>query len=128
MKTRIFLNKKTNELVLIIRGAQALGDDFVELKANTTDGAREKHVPNVEFEGNEVIAKVGSARHPMTDEHHISFIILETNKTCQIKYLTIQDEPEAVFYIDEGEKPVAVYEYCNLHGLWKYEMNFILNE
>ncbi len=128
MKTRIFLNKKTNELVLIIRGAQALGDDFIELKANTTDGAREKHVPNVEFEGNEVIAKVGSVRHPMTDEHHISFIILETNKTCQITYLTIQDEPEARFIINEGEKPVAVYEYCNLHGLWKYEMQIGVEE
>ena len=128
MKTRIFLNKKTNELVLIIRGAQALGDDFVELKANTTDGAREKHVPNVEFEGNEVIARVGSVRHPMTEEHHISFIILETNKTCQIKYLTIQEEPEAKFIINEGEKPVAVYEYCNLHGLWKYEMQIGVEE
>ena len=22
----------------------------------------------------------------------------------------------------EGEKPVAVYAYCNLHGLWKAEI------
>ena len=119
MKTRIFLNKNTNEVVLILSGAQALGEGFVELKANTVDAAREKHVPNVEYEGNKIVAKVGSVRHPMTDDHSIQFIILETNKKTQIKYLTIQDEPEAVFYIDEGEKPVAVYEYCNLHGLWK---------
>ncbi len=128
MKTRIFLNKKTNEPVLILGGTQALGEDYVELKANTVDAAREKHVPNVEYEGHKVVAKVGSVRHPMTDDHSIKFIILETNKMAQIKYLNITDEPEAVFILNDDEKPVAVYEYCNLHGLWKYEMNFILNE
>lgn len=128
MKTRIFLNKKTNEPVLILGGTQALGEDYVELKANTVDAAREKHVPNVEYEGHKVVAKVGSVRHPMTDDHSIKFIILETNKMAQIKYLNITDEPEAVFILNDAEKPVAVYEYCNLHGLWKYEMNFILNE
>ena len=29
------------------------------------------------------------------------------------------DKPEAVFLLADGDEPVAVYENCNLHGLWK---------
>ena len=36
----------------------------------------------------------------------------------KIKYLKAGEKPEAVFDL-AGDKLVAVYEYCNLHGLWK---------
>ncbi len=37
--------------------------------------------------------------------------------------ITIPGEaPKAVFAL-AGEEPVAVYAYCNLHGLWKTEVN-----
>ena len=61
---------------------------------------------------------VGSVPHPMTPGHHISFIFLETEHGGQMKILMPDDAPEAVFNISE-DKPVAVYEYCNIHGLWK---------
>ena len=127
MKTKVYLNKETKELVLALNGTKALGNGFVELKANTTDGAREKHVPNVEHEGNTIKVKVGSVRHPMLDEHFIQFILLETTDMAQVKYLKPNDEPEEVFELNGQEKPVAVYEYCNLHGLWKYEFNIDLS-
>ena len=38
-----------------------------------------------------------------------------------IKSLKAGEEPKATFILAEGEKPVAVYEYCNLHGLWVKE-------
>ena len=93
-----------------------------ELKANTTDAAQEKHVPEVSVEGNLVKVKVGSVEHPMTEEHHIAFIYLETENGVARKDLDHTGKPEAVFALAEGEKPVAVYEYCNLHGLWKKEL------
>ncbi len=93
-----------------------------ELKANTTDAAQEKHVPEVSVEGNLVKVKVGSVEHPMTEEHHIAFIYLETENGVTRKDLDHTGKPEAVFALAEGEKPVAVYEYCNLHGLWKKEL------
>jgi superoxide reductase len=31
------------------------------------------------------------------------------------------DAPHAKFALTEDEKPTVVYEYCNLHGLWKAE-------
>ena len=98
------------------------GEPMRELKANTTDAAQEKHVPEVSVEGNLVKVKVGSVEHPMTEEHHIAFIYLETENGVARKDLDHTGKPEAVFALAEGENPVAVYEYCNLHGLWKKEL------
>ena len=92
-----------------------------ELIPNTSDGAFEKHVPDVEVKDGKVYVTVGSTVHPMLENHYITFIALETEKGGQIHYLTPQDEPKAVFDLN-GEKPVAVYEYCNLHGFWKKEL------
>ena len=92
------------------------------LEANTTDAAQEKHVPVVEVNGNIVTVTVGSVAHPMLEEHHIGWIALETNHGMQRKELDHTGEPKAVFALAEGEKAVAAYEYCNLHGLWKKEL------
>ena len=35
----------------------------------------------------------------------------------QLRSLTLGQAPKAVFELGT-EKPVAVYAYCNLHGLW----------
>ena len=51
-----------------------------------------------------------------------SWIALETNQGMQRKELLHTGEPKAVFALAEGEKAVAAYEYCNLHGLWKKEL------
>jgi len=40
----------------------------------------------------------------------------------QARGLQPGEAPEAVFALAEGQKAVAVYEYCNLHGLWKAEL------
>ena len=95
------------------------GEPMTLLNPNTTDAATEKHVPVVDVKGNVVTVKVGSVAHPMMEEHHISFIILETDKGMQIKHLNPTGVPEAVFALADGEKAVAAYEFCNLHGFWK---------
>ncbi len=95
------------------------GQQMQELIPSTNDSVREKHLPVVECQGNGTIkVMVGSMPHPMTPDHHISFIFLETEHGGQMKILMPDDAPEAVFNISE-DKPVAVYEYCNIHGLWK---------
>lgn len=92
---------------------------MVELHANTVDAAHEKHVPVVTLENNKVKVEVGSVIHPMSEEHYIDFIILETNKGYQVHKLNKNETPKTTFEVAEDEKPIAVYEYCNLHGLWK---------
>ncbi|MEG0291976.1 MAG: desulfoferrodoxin family protein [Anaerovoracaceae bacterium] len=97
------------------------GEPMNELVANTTDAATEKHVPVVSVEGNKVTAVVGEVAHPMLPEHFIQWIYLETENGGQRKVLAPGVEAKAEFVL-ENDKPVAVYEYCNLHGLWKKEI------
>lgn len=98
------------------------GESMEVLNPNTTDAATEKHVPVVKVEGNKVVVSVGSVAHPMLEEHHISFIILETSNGVQRQYLDVAGAPEATFLLADGEKAIAAYEYCNLHGFWKAEI------
>ena len=91
-----------------------------ELIPNTTDAAGEKHVPVITVNGDEVHVAVGSIEHPSLPEHYIEWIVLLTETGMQMKWLKPGDKPEAVFKITD--KPVAAYEYCNLHGLWKADV------
>lgn len=98
------------------------GDQMTELTANSVDAALEKHVPEVTVNGSSVHVQVGSTPHPMTPEHYITFICLVTKKGYQIAELTPEDTPTADFAVAEGDEPVKVYEYCNIHGLWVAEI------
>jgi len=97
------------------------GDEMNEIVANTVDASKEKHVPVVSVEGNKVTVEVGAVAHPMEPEHHIAWIYLQTAKGAQKKSLKVGDAPKAHFLL-EDDKAVAVYAYCNLHGLWKSEV------
>ena len=97
------------------------GDDMTELVPNTVDAAVEKHLPVVSQTGDVVMVEVGSTPHPMTEEHYIQWIYLETKKGGQRKNLNPGEEPKAMFTLNDDEL-VAVYAYCNLHGLWKTEV------
>ena len=96
-------------------------DLMTELVPNSVEASEEKHLPVVTAAGNTVAVQVGSAPHPMLDEHHIEFIYVETECGGQRKGLKIGKDPAASFCFTD-DKPVAVYAYCNLHGLWKMEV------
>lgn len=95
------------------------GQKMVELVPGTTDAAVEKHVPVIKQEGQKVTVEVGSVTHPMMAEHYIEWIVLETEKGYQKVDLKPEEAPSAEFALVEGDKVVAAYAYCNLHGLWK---------
>ena len=96
------------------------GVPMKELVPNTVDASNEKHVPVVtKIDDCHIKVEVGSVAHPMLPEHHIAFIYVETENGGHRIDLT--DKPEAVFCTCDS-KPIAVYEYCNLHGLWKTEL------
>ena len=98
------------------------GKPMKELIPGAVDGALEKHVPVVTIEGNTVRVQIGEVIHPMLAEHYIQFVALETKNGCQIKNLKAGDEPKTEFVLADGDEAVAVYEYCNLHGLWVKEL------
>ncbi len=93
------------------------GQKMKELVPGEVDASQEKHVPVVTCSGDEVLVKIGSAAHPMTEEHHIEWVFLQTKNGGHRRKLTAGDEPTASFCV-KGDEPVAVYAYCNLHGLW----------
>lgn len=95
------------------------GEAMELLKAGVTDAAKEKHVPEVKREGNHLSVQVGSVAHPMEEKHYITNIIAVQGKNVQMKYLQPGEAPQAEFDVADG--PVTVYEFCNLHGLWKAE-------
>ncbi len=89
------------------------------LTENTTDAAKEKHVPVVERVEGGYLVKVGSVAHPMTAEHQIVWIELIAGSKVYRQFLEPGEAPEAFFPITE---PGAyAREYCNLHGLWRGE-------
>ena len=95
------------------------GQAMEELVPNTTDAAVEKHVPVYKTEGNKVFVTISDVLHPMEEKHFIQWIGIETNLGIQIKHLTPGMEPKACFALCDSEKVETVFEYCNLHGLWK---------
>lgn len=106
---------KDGKSVLALLSGSA--ENISEITANTTDGAVEKHVPVYEVNDGKIFVKVGSAEHPMLEKHYIEWIAVQTEKGFYTKFLKPDEKPEACFTVDE--KIVAVYAYCNLHGLWK---------
>lgn len=95
------------------------GEPMTGPVANTVEASHEKHIPVVAVEGDTVTVKVGSAVHPMVPEHYIEWIVLQTEQGVQRRLLQAGQQPEARFALVKGDKAVAAYAYCNLHGLWK---------
>lgn len=95
------------------------GQPMSLLTANTQDAATEKHVPVVTRTAEGITVAVGEVLHPMEEDHYIEWITLVTDNKTRTVYLAPGDAPKAVF-ATTAEK-VTVYEYCNLHGLWKIE-------
>ena len=91
------------------------------IEPNTTDAAQEKHVPSVSIEDGILTAHVGSVTHPMEEDHFIEWIYVVTEEGVVARCLKPGQAPEAKIDLD-GQTPIAVYEYCNKHGLWKAEL------
>lgn len=102
---------------------QINGQPAVEIKAGSVDAALEKHVPAVHVENGKLKVQVGEVEHPMIDTHYITDIWVEyADGTVEKKTLKPSMKPVAEFDVTDKNGQVTVYEYCNLHGLWKKEL------
>ncbi|MGN0286232.1 MAG: desulfoferrodoxin family protein [Atopobiaceae bacterium] len=117
-------NKCGNLVAVVQKGSctpQCCGQPMEELKAGSTDAATEKHVPVVTRADGKIKVQVGSVEHPMLEEHSIQWIALAAKDRVEIHYLHPGQKPVTEFS-DDGAQDVTVYEYCNLHGLWKAQL------
>lgn len=122
----VFL-KNNEEILYLVSGKKdnlknCLKEGYGFLDSSTAEGAGEKHLPVVEKNGKKITVKVGSVFHPMTEEHSIGWIFLETRRGGQFLKLEPSHEPVGEFVLPEGDEAVAAYAYCNLHGFWKTEI------
>ena len=113
---KVYINRESGKTIISKEELNVQG--YEELIASSTDAAKEKHVPVVTKKCKQVKVDVGSVAHPMTEEHLIEWVVLETEKGYQVKYLAAGELPVCNFSLTDGDKAVRVYAYCNLHGLW----------
>ena len=97
------------------------GQKMKKLEAGVVEASHEKHVPVIKIDGNIVNVSVGSVEHSMAEEHNIAWVYLQTDQGGQRKNLEVGKAPVVRFALAD-EKPIAVYAYCNLHGLWKADI------
>ena len=97
------------------------GQKMTKLEPGVVEASHEKHIPVVTREGDTVKVTVGSVNHPMAEEHHIAWVYLQTCRGGQRKCLKVGSDPVVTFALCD-EEPVVVYAYCNLHGLWKADV------
>ena len=122
MEPKIFYCKHCGNIIVHLKSSGAnvvcCGEPMAELVANTVDASFEKHIPIVTIDDEDVHVTVGSEEHPMTEKHFIEWIMVVTEKGFQVKRLKWNDKPQACFSVCKCDKILAVYAYCNLHGLW----------
>lgn len=124
MNNKILKCNMCGQIVFMIKDTGAMltccNSLMDELECNTNEEVTfEKHLPIISILNNKITVKVGEKQHPSTPNHYIEWIAIKTTNGYQMKYLTPNNLPEATFYLDENEKLVEAYAYCNIHGLYK---------
>lgn len=123
MNQKFFKCPVCGQIIAVVKETGAplhcCGQEMKEIVPGTVEASFEKHIPVYEVVSNTVKVNVGSVSHPMQPEHYIEWVSLQTKSGNQRKALKPGQEPNVEFAIVEGDEVVAVYAYCNLHGLWK---------
>lgn len=121
MKEKFYKCSHCGNIITFIddRGVPVMccGEKMEAIVPNSENAATEKHIPEVTISGDRVKVEVSEVMHPMTEQHSIQWIYLETENGGQLKRLSPDEEPTAEFAV-ANDKPVRVYAYCNLHGIW----------
>lgn len=123
MKTNFFICPVCGNVVMKLVDSGVVpsccGQEMRLMEPNAVDASLEKHVPQLSrTDKGELLVQIGSEPHPMTNEHRIQFVYVETEKGGQLRYFK-PDQPASIEVCDCDDSATAVYAYCNLHGLWE---------
>ena len=123
MQLKFYYCRHCGKIISIVKDSVVkticCSEEMLELLPGTTDGVSEKHIPIIKISGNTVSVTVGSKLHPSETAHYIEWILLQTDKGIQQKWLKPGNSPSVDFAVMTGERVQAAYEYCNIHKLWK---------
>lgn len=116
-----FYKSKNGNVVATTKEIEEGFEELKLLEPNTVDASGEKHVPVPIIDDGKITVNVGTVAHPMLEEHYIEWICVETTNGYMLERLHPGEKPTKTFTLNE-EKAIAVYAYCNLHGLWMSEV------
>lgn len=123
MKQKFFTCRHCGNIVAMIRDVgvplYCCGEKMTPLDPATASGAGEKHAPVYHREGDVVHVSVGAVEHPMTEEHFIEWVCLESEHGIQYAHLRPGDKPRAKFALCPGDDVREVWAFCNQHELWR---------
>ena len=123
LKIRFFICNHCGNIIAMIKDTgvpvKCCGENMQEIIPGTSEGAQEKHIPVYEVKGETVKVSVGEIEHPMTPEHYIDWVCVETEDGFQLKKLNQGMSPHISFSLTKGDNIKAVYAFCNQHSLWK---------
>jgi len=123
LKQSFYLCRHCGNVISMLRNAGVpvfcCGEKMQEIIPGTTEASEEKHIPVYEIRDGIVHVTVGSAEHPMTPEHYIEWICLETEHGIQYAHLEPTDKPKAKFALCQGDEVRSVCAFCNQHSLWR---------
>ena len=122
MEQKFLKCEKCGNIVAVVKESKVpvmcCGQKMEQIIPGTVEASREKHIPEYEVKDNKVYVTVGSVEHPMTEEHYIEWVSIQTKQGNQRKQLKPNQAPKVCFSLCECDEVEAVYAYCNLHGLW----------
>lgn len=122
MEQKFLKCEKCGNIVAVVKESKVpvmcCGQKMEQIIPGTVEASREKHIPEYEVKDNKVYVTVGSVEHPMTEEHYIEWVSVQTKQGNQRKQLKPNQAPKVCFSLCECDEVEAVYAYCNLHGLW----------
>ena len=119
---KFYICKTCGNLVGKLEGNVAMtccGKVMEELVPNTVEASGEKHLPVYTLKDNVLEVSVGSVLHPMSEEHNISFVYVETKKGGQRKNLEVGKDPKISFSLIDDD-PLSVFAYCNLRNEFRF--------
>lgn len=123
MKVKFYICNHCGNIIAMVRDCgvpvQCCGENMQEIIPGTSEGSQEKHIPVYDVKDQTVTVSVGTAEHPMTPEHYIEWVCIESKEGIQFKKLKPHASPRASFLISKGDELKAVYVFCNQHSLWK---------
>ena len=103
--------ENTGNVMVLLKEVEEIDDKVV--KANSTDAAFEKHVPQFEEIDNKVKVYVD---HVMEEDHYIEWIMIDYGNMQIIKEFKPGEIPEVI--VETGDN-IKAYAYCNKHSLWE---------
>ena len=95
MEQKFYICEHCGNIIAMVKDkgvpVMCCGQKMTRLVPGTTDAAVEKHVPVYEVKDGKVFVTVGSVIHPMTEEHYIEWVSLQTKYGNQRKALSPTD-------------------------------------